>query len=268
MTNLQYTEILEFTKTLAENAGELIKKIRTENSFKKEYKNSIELVTSADIASDKYITGEIKKRFAKHKILSEELHNTISENDLNNSSLWIIDPIDGTVNYANNHMEVAISIAYAEKGEVKVGVVHIPFMNEMFTAVKGGGAYLNGKPIKVNNKKDLERSLIATGFSYLKNDRIVQLEQVKKVLMTCQDIRRHGAAAIDLCYVACGRVAGYYETVKCWDMAAGALIAKEAGAKVGHNSPVPPSIPKDLWGSDLVAATPEIYEKLSNLIKA
>ena len=268
MDSLDYKEALAFAKKIALGAGKIVRNERNANALTKVYKDSVELVTSADIAADKYITDKIIKKYPGHKIFSEEMYSFISLDELRNNCVWIVDPIDGTLNYANNHLQVAISIALAVNGEVVAGVVYSPFQNEMFSAVKDCGAYLNDQKIKVAEGVLIKHALIGTGFSYKKQERAKQIEYLTKILEHCQDIRRIGAAALDLCYVAIGRLAGYYESIKSWDMAAGTLIAKEAGARVGYLNGIPKGVPADIYGEGLVVASPDIYEELMKILKS
>ena len=152
-------------------------------------------------------------------------------------------------------------------GKLKLVLFTPPFQDEMFYAVKEKGAYLNDQKIRVAENIEIQNALIGTGFSYKKEEREEQLQLLRKILMHCQDIRRIGSAALDLCYVAIGRLAGYYESIKSWDMAAGTLIASEAGARVGHLYKVPNGVPRDLYGEGLVVASPKIYEELVKILR-
>src|SRR5262249_30069285 len=146
---------------------------------------------------------------------------------------WVIDPLDGTVNYLYRLPAWCVSVALEDGGESAVGVVHDPLRDEMFTAERGAGARLNGEPIHVSGEERPERALIATGFSYDSEERARQAEIVSRVLPAFRDIRRAGAAALDLSYLACGRVDGYFERgLKHWDWAAARLIVTEAGGAV------------------------------------
>jgi len=136
--------IADFTEQLARKAGELVRHEREQNTLRTDYKKQTELVTHADIMADEMITGAIREQFPEHRILSEETMPDLEQAERLDTPLWIIDPIDGTVNYAYGHPQVAVSIAYAEKGRVQVGVVHAPFSQETFRAVRGQGATLNG----------------------------------------------------------------------------------------------------------------------------
>lgn len=260
-------ELENFTQSIALTAGEMISKKRQAGDYDQQYKDQHELVTSADIAADKLIIARIRERYPEHRILSEETYTDKSQiKDLSNP-IWIIDPIDGTINYAHGHMMVAVSIAFAIDGEVKIGVVYNPFMDELYSTVSGGNSTLNGKMIGPSNQNNFRKSLIATGFPYDKSTVPEIMRRTEKVLMHCQDIRRLGSAALDICWVACGRLDGYFESLSPWDFAAARLIAREAGVTCGHFSQVPADVPACIHNHDLLIATPGIYEALHNLIK-
>ncbi len=257
------TVLLEFARKTAIEAGRIIIDEREKNNLSLDYKGGIELVTSADLKADEYICNRIKKEYAHHKILSEESSSSFDDFE---TALWIIDPIDGTINYAHNQPNVAVSIAFAIEGNVKVGVVHCPFTNETFYASKGNGSFLNGSSIKSGCAPDLKKSIIATGFPYDKSDIDGLMKRLGKILVNCQGMRRGGSAAIDICWVAMGRLDGYYETVKVWDMAAATLVAREAGAIYGNFIEVEPGIPEDLRSHNMLVAAPLIYENLFSLL--
>lgn len=261
--------MLEFAEDLAQRTGVLIAKARADRALDLSYKEGIELLTSADLQADQLIRSEIEKTFPEHYILSEESSPDIAElaPAWLHGPLWVIDPIDGTVNYAYNQHQVAVSIAFAEGGQVQVGVVRCPFVEETFTAQRDVGAWLNDRAIRTSECNHLSRALIGTGFPYAAEARVALVERLRRVLGHCRDIRRVGSAAIDLCWVAMGRLDGFYEALKPWDLAAAALIAREAGARVGHLQPVKGALPEELYGRDLVAATPGIYEQLVALLR-
>ncbi|MDE2706966.1 MAG: inositol monophosphatase family protein [Gemmatimonadota bacterium] len=261
------SEVFEFAEDLARRAGVLIAQARADRALDLSYKEGIELLTSADLQADQLIRSEIEKTFPDHYILSEESSPHLTDSAQLRGPLWVIDPIDGTVNYAYNQQQVAVSIAFAEGGQVQVGVVHCPFVGETFTARRGAGAYLNGQPIRASECSELSRALIGTGFPYAAEGRVALVDRLRRVLGYCRDIRRVGSAAIDLCWVAMGRLDGFYESLKPWDLAAAALIAREAGARVGHLHPVEGELPEELDGRDLVAAAPGIYEQLVALLR-
>jgi myo-inositol-1(or 4)-monophosphatase len=259
---------LHFAEELARQAGELIVAERASQQFTLSYKEGVELLTSADLKSDRLICTAIETAFPDHHILSEESSPDLDNPQTLRQSLWIIDPIDGTVNFAYNQHQVAIAIAYAENGHLLAGVVHCPFQNETFTAFRGGGAQLNGQPIRNSDCTDLEQALIGTGFPYKRQRRQALMAHLEKVLLHCRDIRRVGSAAADICWVAMGRLEGYYESVNPWDLAAACLIAREAGAKVGHLGPVEGNMPEEFYGKELVVAAPGIYQKLTDLLNS
>ena len=195
-----------------------------------EKKGSIDLVTRADKESEQVIIDTILKAFPDHGVIAEE--SGMMRPDAEN--VWIIDPLDGTTNFAHGVPIYAISIAFAVNGETLFGIVYNPSMKELFIGEKGGGATLNGQPISVSTTERLFDSLIVTGFPYSLHDRLPSLlNKFEIMLKHTQGIRRLGAAALDLCYVACGRFDGFWEQLlKPWDTAAGSLIAHEAGGAV------------------------------------
>jgi len=257
--NLQVS--LQFLTTLANTAGDEISRQRNQLDIR--FKGGDELVTQADIAADQIIRDAIQTHFPDHQILSEEL---APDADTSSEHLWIIDPIDGTVNYAHHHPQVAISIAYYFQGNAQLAVVHNPFANETFSAEKNNGAKLNGKEIHCAQTTDLRRALIATGFPYHKNTIPQLMKRLSVVLEKCADLRRIGSAALDICWVACGRIDGYYETVKPWDFAAAQLIAREAGAQFGHFHEPPAGENPEIWSEDILVSVPALYEPLKALL--
>lgn len=188
------------------------------------------LVTSADHLSQRIITECIKATFPDDTVFGEE--SDTPSPPLSAERLWIIDPIDGTTNYAHHVPHFSISIAFAKKGTVECGVVFDPSMNELFSAVRSMGAVCNGLPVSVSKTEALTQSVIGTGF-YYERGRIMRktLSTIEQLLTSnIQGIRRMGSAALDLCYVACGRYDGYFEyRLSPWDFAAGVLIVQEAG---------------------------------------
>lgn len=259
------TELGHFIEALARDAGNLVISERNQG-LRHDYKAQSELVTQADIKADQLITAAIRARFPDHRILSEENQpDTREAHDLD-SPLWVIDPIDGTVNYAYGHPQVAVSIAFAEGGTVQAGVVYAPFVDEMFVGLRGQGARLNGQSISHSGVTELRQALIATGFPYRKDQLTPILDRLGRVLHQCRDIRRLGSAALDICWVACGRLDGYYESLSPWDFAAAQLIATEAGARYGHFSPVPQGRNPELWDQDLIITAPGIYQALEQYL--
>ena len=193
------------------------------------YKGEVDLVTKADENAEQTIKEVLQENFPDYGMLAEESGRLEGEGD----SRWIIDPLDGTTNYAHGFPVFSTSIALERDSEVVLGVVHDPIANETYTAERGSGATLNGEPIGVSDTDALIRALLATGFPYDRDEVPVALDIFGQFAMRTQSMRRLGSAALDLCYVAMGRLDGYYERgVKAWDIAAGVLILREAGGKV------------------------------------
>ena len=265
---MNLNNIYEFTYALALKTGKLIRSERDRAQLSPQFKEGKELVTSADLAADKLICEAIKETFPSHVILSEESSPDIGRVEDLSLPLWIIDPIDGTVNFAHGHNQSAVSIAYVQEGNVEVGIVLNPFTNELFSAVRGQGAFLNDKSIEVAQEKNPERAIVATGFPYDKSDIEPMIKRVRTVLTHCADIRRLGSAALDICWVATGRLDAYYESLSLWDFAAARLIASEAGAKCGHFSEVPNGRDPQFYENDLLIANPHLYPKILAILLA
>ena len=200
-------------------------------SFTISSKSSInDLVTEADHASEKAIFKVIQDKFPDHFILSEETGAIVHDSNIK----WIIDPIDGTINFANGIPICCVSIGIEQNGQMILGAVYNPFMNEMYIAEKGKGATLNDKKITVSDKDDLLRSCLVTGFPYQYLDAANgPLQIFEKLIRKAIPVRRLGSAALDLCWTAAGRFDGFYEhKLQAWDSAAGFLMVEEAGGKV------------------------------------
>jgi myo-inositol-1(or 4)-monophosphatase len=257
---------LTLAKKTAIEAGQLIKKMRNEGLLEHKYKGQQELVTNADLAADKLIIDRIKQVFPEHRFLTEETYSDKSISHNLDTPIWIVDPIDGTVNYAHGHQMVAVSIAFACDGDVQCGAVYNPFMDELFTARKNYGAQLNSRSIEPSRASNLRTALFATGFPYNKEDLDPILPRIALMLRHCQDMRRLGSAALDICWVACGRLDIYFESLSPWDFAAARLIALEAGARCGHFSEVPNRIPPAIYHQNLLVSTPELYEQSREIL--
>lgn len=247
---------LEIARNAARAGVETIKSFKTK-ALNIQQKGTHDLVTDADLATEKTILGYIRENLPDDEILAEE---TESEEKLTNNRTWIVDPIDGTTNFAHDFPIYCVSVAMWENRKPRVGVVIEVNRNEEFTAVAGEGAKLNGHTISVSNKTKAENAFVATGFPY--NDLSLvdpYLELFRHLMEELQGIRRPGAASYDLCCVACGRFDGFYEySLHAWDVAAAALIIKEAGGVVtnwtGSND--------WLFGQRMVAGNTEIHAHL------
>jgi len=249
-------------------AGAKIKEIRETKSFSESVKNGFELVTTADLISNEIIKLEIIKSFPGHEILSEEDDSCTNQiNQLLQTPIWIIDPIDGTVGYANGHYQAAVSIAYADEGRVKYGAIYNPFLDELFYAAVNKGAFLNGNKITVKDESELSACVIGTGFPHKKDNVHEILNRLGRILPNIRDIRRLGSPALDICWVACGRMQGFYEgELAPWDIAAAKLIAKEAGARTGYYTEPDCTIPNCINGNDVIISSPKIFDELRALL--
>jgi myo-inositol-1(or 4)-monophosphatase len=214
---------------LARQAGELLR-LGYEHEHQVDYKDVIDLVTEVDRQSEAFLLGEIQHLFPGHQIVSEEI-GLVPGREVDQ---WYVDPLDGTVNYAHGIPVFAVSIAYARDGVVTLGVVYDPLRDELFAAERGQGAWCNRRKLQVSRVTEFQRSLLVTGFPYdAWSTPQNNLENFGRFARMTQGVRRLGSAALDLCYVAAGRFDGYWElSLKPWDLAAGGLIAAEAGAVV------------------------------------
>jgi myo-inositol-1(or 4)-monophosphatase len=226
------------------------------------YKGAIDLVTEVDGKSEDFLIGEIRKRFPEHRIVAEESGETAG----GDCCAWYLDPLDGTVNFVHGLPIFSVSIGYVVNGEPRLGVVYDPTRDECFSGEKGVGAMLNGEPIRVSREADLDKSLLMTGYPYdIRTNPVNNLDLANIFSLKSQAVRRLGSAALDLCYVAAGRVNGYWELhVEPWDIAAALLIAREAGATVtrvdGDTEMLTPPI-------SILAANPELHARMAEVIR-
>jgi myo-inositol-1(or 4)-monophosphatase len=226
-------ELKDFAINLARKAGNLLTgKFNSKHEI--HFKGEINLVTEADKMSEDLIIAEINSNFPEHGILSEESPAQNSQAKLR----WIIDPLDGTTNYAHGYPVFCVSIALENEGVIVLGVIYDPLREDMFVAVRGKGAYLNGKKMEVSKTATLSRSLLATGFPYdIRASKDNNLNYFNLMAMEAQAIRRAGAAALDIAYLACGRFDGFWELkLMPWDMAAACLMVEESGGVISDMS--------------------------------
>jgi myo-inositol-1(or 4)-monophosphatase len=225
-------EYLDTAVLAAKTAGELQRQ-RLWLDHDIAFKGESDLVTEVDRGCEELIVGAIRDRYPDHDILAEE--NVYPQR--NSSHRWIIDPLDGTTNYAHGFPWFAVSIALEIEEDVRIGVVFHTMMNEMFTAVKGEGAFLNGRRIQVSARTPLKGALLATGFPYEKSwEGENNFSNFERFQMAARAVRRAGSAALDLACVAAGRLEGYWEcSLKPWDVAAGMLLVEEAGGRVTNH---------------------------------
>lgn len=243
---------------MAKMGGHILKKFWGKLSKIRQKQFFWDLVTEADTESESVILGEIHKQFPGHKTLSEESGTgKVSEADY----LWVIDPLDGTTNYTHQYPMVAVSISLLHCDKPIVGVVYNPILNEMFYGAEGHGAFLNGEKILVSEVLELNKSLLATGFAYdRKETQENNYAEFCHLTHVSQGVRRGGSAALDLAYVAAGRLDGYWERgLKIWDVAAGALLVEEAGGLVSsyENTSI------DLTSGRILATNGRVHALLS-----
>ncbi len=252
---------LDVLEELARAAGEILR-AGYEQDFQIDYKGAVDPVTEVDRRSEAYLLDEIRRRFPNTRVLAEESGASGAGSD----GLWYIDPLDGTVNYAHGVPIFAVSIAYAAAGEVTLGVVYDPLRDELFRAERGRGAWLNDRRLQVSSQTELRRSLLVTGFPYdILHTPRNNFDHFAHLARLTQGVRRLGSAALDLCYVAAGRFDGYWELkLSPWDLAAGGLIAAEAGALVTDLE----GGPDYLTTCSLLAAPPRLHPQILAALRA
>jgi myo-inositol-1(or 4)-monophosphatase len=234
-------------------AGEYLRD-RFHQPRKISYKGRVNLVTDADRGAEQLIASMIAERFPWHRMLGEE--GTQVGSDVEH--LWVVDPLDGTSNYAHGYPNYAVSIAYLNHGQVALGVVYVPPRDELFVAERGKGAFLAGKRLKVSSTPDLLHSLVCTGFPY---DRPGKLPQLTRVINgfaeVAQTVRADGSAAADLCYIAAGRFDTFWENdLSPWDTAAGSLMITEAGGRISAGQ----GEPYDMYSREILASNGLVHE--------
>jgi myo-inositol-1(or 4)-monophosphatase len=227
-----------------------------------EFKGEIDLVTEIDQRSEEYILAEIAGRFPGHAVLSEESGERAGDGE----HLWYVDPLDGTLNYSHGLPIFCVSIAYAHQSQLSQAAIYDPISDEMYTAQRGQGAMLNGQPIRVSAASELKSSLLVTGFPYdAWTNPVNNFAEFQSFSMRTQGVRRLGSAALDLCYVAAGRLDGFWEIrLNAWDVAAGALIAQEAGALVTDVRGGADFISKP---QSVLAANPALHSKMLDVLR-
>ncbi|HSR54027.1 MAG TPA: inositol monophosphatase family protein [Acidobacteriota bacterium] len=255
---------LEKRMPVAQEAARQAGKLLFENlrgDFKVAKKGPIDLVTEMDLAAEKLIVETIGESFPDDEVLAEERGLELGEA----RRRWIIDPLDGTTNYAHGYRFFCVSIAFEQDGRVELGAVYDPVTDEMYTARRGGGAYLNGQKLRVSATESLEDALLCTGFPYDKQMMSQGVDFFKRLLFCARAVRRDGSAALDLCYVAAGRFEGFWEKgLQAWDVAAGQLIVSEAGGRVTGIEEEDFSV----YGRQIVASNGRIHQDLLQHLQA
>jgi len=253
--------ILTIAVRAARKAGSIINRASLAGGLKVRSKRTNDFVTQVDQAAEEAILGTVKAAYPDHGFLAEES----GASGGNTEYVWIIDPLDGTTNFIHGFPQYCVSIGVQHRGGLAHAVVFDPNRNELFTASKGGGAFLNDRRIRVTGLAKLGDALVGTGFPFKELTRLdLYTRQLQAMMKTCSGVRRAGAAALDLAYVACGRLDAFWELgLAPWDMAAGALLIQEAGGLVG-----------DLQGEqtfmqtgDVCCATPKIFPALLEALR-
>lgn len=257
---IDLTVLLETAVGAGRAAGKLLLEY-ARSGFRVRHKNPIDLVTDADHAAEQLIISHIRARFPMHRFLAEEQgHIEPSPSPY----LWVIDPLDGTTNFAHGYPAYCVSIGLEYQGRCILGVVVDPSRDELFTAAEGSGAQLNGQTISVSETSILSTSLLVTGFAYdIRETARNNLDHFAKFALKAQGLRRTGSAALDLCYVAAGRFDGFWEVrLNPWDMAAGSVIVQQAKGQLTDFSGAELSI----YGQELVASNGHIHQAMLTVL--
>jgi myo-inositol-1(or 4)-monophosphatase len=253
-------------EALARGAGEILRAAYPARpgfgaALPVDYKGVIDLVTPVDLRSEAFLLGKIRERYPAHRIVSEEK----GLKEAQGGDIWFVDPLDGTVNFAHGVPVFSVSIAFSSGDQMRLGVVYDPLRDECFSAERGGGAWLNGEPIRVSTATELNHSLLVTGFAYdIRSTRENNLDHFQRFALCTQGVRRMGSAALDLCSVAAGRFDGYWElSISPWDIAAGSLVAEQAGAVVTAVAGNPDYLTTP---SSILAANPRIHAQMLGIL--
>ena len=255
--------MLNFAIQTAREAGQVLAD-KFGRALQVSNKGDIDLVTEADIAAERLIVERIRSHHPRHAILTEESGDVAEAGRPGAESKWVIDPLDGTTNYAHGYPCFCVSVALEHEGRVVVGVVYDPTRDELFAAERGGGATLNGRTLRVSDTDELNRALVCTGFPYDVRERGDFARHFRQFIMQAQSVRRDGAAALDLAYVAAGRFECFYEEgLRPWDVAAGVLLVEEAGGRVTHYDGSTFSI----YGTHIAASNGLVHEAVLRVLQ-
>ncbi len=253
------TNELRFAQETAVAAGAILRRGMTKRRTI-HHKGRVDLVTEIDLKAESFILRRIKKAFPTHAVLAEEQGASHNQS----SYLWVIDPLDGTTNYAHGYPAFCVSIGLEVDGVPALGAVYDPVRDELFSARRGHGAFLNRRKIHVSDQRRLSQSLLATGFPYdIAESDVDNLDNFARMYKVAQAIRRGGSAALDLCYLACGRFDGFWELkLHPWDVAAGTVLIAEAGGRVTdfHGRPF------SIYHCDLLASNGHIHRQIQKIL--
>lgn len=253
--------MLNFAIQMAHDAGRILAD-RFGRAMQITHKGDIDIVTEADLASERLIVERIKSYYPRHAILAEESGASRAEGV--SEWKWIVDPLDGTTNYAHAYPCFCVSIGLEHNGEMVLGVVYDPMRDETFAAERGEGATLNGRRIRVSEVEDLNQAMLCTGFPYDVRDQGDFARHFHNFIMHAQAVRRDGSAALDLAAVACGRFDGFWEEgLRPWDVAAGVLLIEEAGGRVSHYD----GQPFDIYTPPIMASNGLVHEAMMHVLQ-
>lgn len=253
--------MLNFAIQTAREAGQILLE-KFGRKINISLKGDINLVTEADLASEKLIIERIKSYYPKHSILAEESGNAVVSGD--SSWKWIIDPLDGTTNFAHGYPCFCVTLALEHEGKIVLGVTFDPTRNELFATERGQGATLNNKPIRVSETEKLGDALLVTGFPYNFKQKDNFARSLTNFLLQSRGVRRDGSAAIDMAYVACGRFDGFWEEgLNPWDVAAGVLMIEEAGGRISYYDGSPFSV----YAPPICASNGLIHEEMLQVLR-
>jgi myo-inositol-1(or 4)-monophosphatase len=255
--------LLNFAIQTARDAGRILQE-RMGRTIQITNKGEIDLVTEVDLAAEQLIIERIKSYYPRHVVLAEESGASYLPGDEKSEYRWIIDPLDGTTNYAHGYPCFCVSIALERDGRLQIGVIYDPTRDETFAAERGDGATLNGRRIRVSDVDELNRAMLCTGFPYDVRDRGDFARHFSNFIMHAQAVRRDGSAALDLAYVACGRFDGFWEEgLRPWDVAAGVLILEEAGGLVSRYD----GTPFDIYTPPIAASNGLIHDAMLRVLQ-
>ena len=255
--------MLNFAIQTAHDAGRILAE-RFGRVLEVSNKGDIDLVTEADLAAEHFIVERIKSYYPRHAILAEEADAAGIVHEGQGEWKWIIDPLDGTTNYAHGYPCFCVSIALEREGRIELGVIYDPMREETFAVERGEGATLNGRQIHVSEVQDLNRALLCTGFPYDVRGRREFARHFNNFIMHGQAVRRDGSAALDLAYVACGRFDGFWEEgLRPWDVAAGILLVEEAGGRVSYYD----GSPFNVYSPPILASNGLVHDAMINVLK-
>lgn len=255
--------MLNFVIQTARDAGRILAE-RMGRALEVSNKGDIDLVTESDLASEKLIIERINSHYPRHAILAEE-SGEVARIETSSEWKWIIDPLDGTTNYAHGYPCFCVSIGVERAGQIELGVVYDPLRDEVFAAERGQGATLNERRIQVSQVEDLNRAMLCTGFPYDVRERPHFARHFSNFTMHAQAVRRDGSAALDLAYVAAGRFDGFWEDgLSPWDVAAGSLLVEEAGGRVSNFR----GLPLDIYSPQVLVSNGAVHEAMMRILNA